>query len=426
MSRRLLYTAAAVGVATVAGFALGHADSKAASAPRSHSGAHVASTTAPSLPAVITVPSEELANLHLHFGTAKTGPLVRSVSVTGTVGYDQLRVARITPPASGRIEALDVVVGDQVTANQRLAVLDNFELSTVRSKLAGAKASVAQAKAQLVTAKAAFRRAKSLVHAGGMAQSQLDARRAAVASMQADLRTREAERQQYQDEETRLMPTGGAASSLNRGDPTGRHPMDDVGPADSEGAIVAPFKGVVDSVTAARGEIVNQSTRMFVIADLSKVWVQADVPEADLGSVHIGDAVQVRVSAYPDRVFTGHVAYIADKLDPMTGTAKVRCIVPNPDDDLRINMFAKIRIISPLGRSGVLVSSSALQTIDNRRVVFVPTGQRHFSWRRIRTGFSGNGKTQVTSGLAGGTHIVTDGSYWLKAMLMQSTIPDEG
>jgi membrane fusion protein, heavy metal efflux system len=426
INRRSLLAAASAGIAAAAGFAAGHSGSVAASTTAPRTATPAATPADPPLPAAITVSGQELENLQLHVAKAESAPLVRTVLANGTVGYDELHLARITPPARGRIETLDVVVGDRVTAGQRLAVLDNFELSTVRSKVASAEAAVAQAKAQLATAQAALARAANLVRAGGMAQSELDARHAMAASMEADLRTREAELAQYQEERARLMPMTGLSSDANAGASTGAGPVVDEGPLDSRGAIVAPFKGTVDSVSASPGEIIDPSTQIFTVADLSTVWVQLDVPESGLGNVQIGDAVQVRASAYPGRVFPGRVIYISDKIEPATGTAKVRCAVPNPDGALRVNMFATASIVSPLGRAGILVPSSALQDVNGQSVVFIPTGQGQFAWRAVQAGLVSDDQTQITSGLAAGTPVISEGSYWLKAALMQSTIPDEG
>jgi cobalt-zinc-cadmium efflux system membrane fusion protein len=89
-------------------------------------------------------------------------------------------------------------------------------------------------------------------------------------------------------------------------------------------------------------------------------------------------------------------------------------------------MFATVTILSPQGDDAVLVPSESLQEVNGQSVVFIPTGDRQFAWRAVRTGPVANGKTQITSGLAAGTPVVGEGSYWLKAALMQSTIPDQG
>ncbi len=309
------------------------------------------------------------------------------------------------------------MVGEQVQAGQRLAVLDNFELSAARSGVASAAASVTQAQSQLAAATAALRRAEDLVRAGGMAQSELDMRRAAAATAEANLRTQQATLQQWQDQLAQLMPINPGSTPATPGLPD---------PRDSAGAIVAPFAGVVDSVALSTGQLVDPSQPAFTVANLSTVWVPLQVPENQIGAVQVGDPVAITIDAYPGRIFSGRIAYIADQVDPNTGTIMVRCIVPNPDGALRVNMFANGTIEAALGRQGVLVPSSALQDINGQEVVFSPAGHGQFTWHVVQPGLSTGGDTQIQSGIAPGTPVVTDGSYWLKATLMQATIPDEG
>jgi cobalt-zinc-cadmium efflux system membrane fusion protein len=415
VKRRLLISVATVAIAVAAGFAAGRSLPSASIAVPVSAPSAVAAD--PELPATITLSEPKLANLQLQIGQAKAGPLVRAVSATGSVGYDQLHLARIRPMARGRIEALDVTAGDRVVAGQRLAVLDNFDLSAAHSKVLGAEAALNQAKAQLGAASAAYDRATNLIRSDLVTQAELVARRATAVSMEADLRTKEAQLRQYQEEEARLLPVRPAAAGADTSNDQ---------PGDSRGALFAPFAGVVDSVSVATGEIVDPATPIFTVSDLSTVWVQADVAERDLGAVKVGDAVEVKVSAFPGRVFAGRVTYIPDQIESATGMAKVRCEVPNPDGALRVNMFATVTILSPQGGDAVLAPSSSLQEVNGQSVVFIPTGDRQFAWRAVHTGLVANGKTQITSGLAVGTPVVGEGSYWLKAALMQSTIPDQG
>jgi membrane fusion protein, heavy metal efflux system len=416
--RRLLLGVAtvAIALAVAAGFAAGRSLPSASIA--SPASAPSAAAADPELPTTITLSKPKLSNLQLQIEEAKSGPLVRAVSATGSVGYDQLHLARIRPVARGRIEALDVNAGDRVVAGQRLAVLDNFDLIAAHSRVLSAEAALDQVKAQLRAANAAYDRATNLIRNELVTQAEVEARRATVATMEADLRTKQVELQQYQAEEARLLPMRAATA--------GASPTSDQPTLDSRGAIVAPFDGVVDSVSVAQGEIVDPATPMLNVSDLSTVWVQADVAERDLGAVKVGDAVEVRVSAFLGRVFTGRVTYIPGQIETTTGMAKVRCEVPNPDEALRVNMFATVTILSPKGGDAVMVPNESLQEVNGQNVVFIPTGDRQFAWRAVQTGLVANGKTQITSGLEAGTPVVGEGSYWLKTALMQSTIPDQG
>src|ERR1700759_3721364 len=210
--RRLLLSVATVAIALAAGFAAGRSlPSASIAAPVSPA----AVAAALELAATITLSEPTVAILQLQSGQAKSGPLVRAVSATGIVAYDQLHLARIRPVARGRIEALDVNAGDRVVAGQRLAILDNFDLSAAHSRVLGAEAALSQAQAQLRAASAAYDRATSLIRNDLVTQAEVEARRATVATMEADLRTKQAELQQYQEEEARLLPMRAATADAN-------------------------------------------------------------------------------------------------------------------------------------------------------------------------------------------------------------------
>jgi cobalt-zinc-cadmium efflux system membrane fusion protein len=415
-SRIMLLMGASALVAAAGGFEAGHAP---AGLPSAAASAPAAETAQPSSGSVDVAPPA-LQNMDLHLATADVQPLVRTVSATGVVAFNELRMAQLSPPARGRIQSIEVAVGQPVRAGQRLALLDNFDLGDTRSHIAAAQASLVQARAEASAAQAAYNRAGELVRIGGLAQSELERRRAEVARTDATTRTREAELQQWKETEQRQMPAGpqdapanGIASVVQ-------------GPANSRGVIVAPFDGIIHSIGAVPGELVDTTRQLFSLADLSTVWVEADVVERDLGALQVGETVTVSVDAYPGRTFVGRVAYIPDQIDPRSGTARVRCEVPNPDGALRANMFVTAEIKFPLGRDSIMVPASALQDIDGKPVVFTPAGPGHFDRHFVRLGLRSGGFTEIVEGLAAKAPVVTDGSFWLKAALMQSSIPDAG
>jgi cobalt-zinc-cadmium efflux system membrane fusion protein len=368
----------------------------------------------------VDVAPTALHNMDLHFATAEVQPLVRIVRTTGVVAFNDLRMAQLSPPARGRIQSIEVAIGQPVRAGQRLALLDNYDLGDTRSRIAAAQAALVQATADASAAQAAYNRAVELVRIGGLAQAELERRRAEVARIDAETRTRQAELQQWKETEQRQMPAGPQDG-----------PSDNIasavqGPANSRGAIVAPFAGIVHSIGAVPGELVDTTRQLFSLADLSTVWVLADVAERDLGAVKVGEAVSLHVDAYPGRTFTGRVAYIPDQIDPRSGTARVRCEVPNPDGALRANMFATVDIQSPLGRDGIIVPDAALQDIDGKPVVFTAAGPGRFERHVVRLGLHSDGFTEIVEGLPANSPVVTGGSFWLKATLTQSSIPSEG
>ncbi|MBV8188442.1 MAG: efflux RND transporter periplasmic adaptor subunit [Alphaproteobacteria bacterium] len=381
---------------------------------------------APAMPATadatgsVRVTPAALQNMGLHFATAEMRPLVRIVRAPGVVAFNDRRMAQLTPPARGRVESIEVAVGEPVQAGQRLALLDNYDLGDTRSRIAAAQAALAQAMAEADAARAAYTRAVEVLRFGGGAQSEVERRRAEMARADAAIRTRQAELQQWKEMEQRQMPArpqdgsrGALISAVE-------------GPVDSRAVIVAPFAGVIHSIGATPGELVDSARQLFSLVDLSNVWVVADVAEHDLGAVMVGEAVSLHVDAYPGRTFTGQVAYIPDQIDPRSGTARVRCDVPNPDGALRANMFVTADIQSPLGRDGIMVPDAAVQTIDGKPAIFVPVAHGKFRRHFVRLGLYSDGFVEILEGLAADAAVVTDGSFWLKAKLTESSIPNEG
>ncbi|MEA2791655.1 MAG: rane fusion protein heavy metal efflux system [Acetobacteraceae bacterium] len=415
-SRIMLLMGATALVAAAGGFEASHSP---AGRPSPVAPASATETAQPSSDSVDVAPPA-LHNMDLHLATADVQPLVQTVRTTGVVAFNDLRMAQLSPPARGRIQSIEVAVGQPVRAGQRLALLDNYDLGDTRSHIAAAQASLVQARAEASAAQAAYNRSGELVRIGGMAQSELERRRAEVARTDAATRTREAELEQWKETEQRQMPAGlqdAPASNIT---------SVFQGPANSRGVIVAPFNGIIHSIGAVPGELVDTTRQLFSLADLSTVWVQADVVERDLGAVQVGETVSVSVETYPGRRFPGRVAYIPDQIDPRSGTARVRCEVPNPDGALRANMFAMADIKSPLGRDGIMVPDSALQEIDGKSVVFTRGAPGHFDRHVVRLGLRSGGFTEIVEGLAAKATVVTDGSFWLKAALTQSSIPDAG
>jgi cobalt-zinc-cadmium efflux system membrane fusion protein len=361
-----------------------------------------------------------LHNMDLHFATAEVQPLVQIVRAPGVLAFNDLRMAQVNSPARGRIQSIEVAVGQPVQAGQRLALLDNYDLGDTRSRIAAAQAALAQAKGDASAAHAAYDRAVELLRVRGGSQSEVERRRAEMVRADGEILTRQAELQQWREMEQRQMPAGPQEA------PNANIAAAIEGPANSRGAIVAPFAGIIHSIGATPGELVDTTRPLFSLVDLSTVWVLADVAERDLGAVKVGEPVSLHVDAYPGRTFTGRVAYIPDQIDPRSGTARVRCEVPNPDGALRANMFVAADIQSPLGRNGIMVPDTALQTIDGKPVVFTPVGPGKFKRHVVRLGLRHDGFTEIMEGLAANASVVTNGSFWLKAKLTESSIPDEG
>jgi cobalt-zinc-cadmium efflux system membrane fusion protein len=374
----------------------------------------------PPLPSEVELSPEAVRNFGLRTASAERRPLLRTVRVTGSVGFNELRLAHINPLARGRMQAIEVTIGERVRTGQRLAILDALDLAEARHQLASAEASLRQAEAERMTVGASLQRALDLVRSGSLAQSEVDRRRAEAARVEASVQTKTVEVEHWREMLSRYSPAVG---------PAGRGPdvvsLTGSTPEDSRGAMLAPFAGAILSIGATPGELVDTNREIFTLADLTTMWVQADVPERDLAAVQAGAEVAIAVDAYPGRRFPGKVAYVADQLDGRTGTAKVRCEVANPDSALKANMFATVEIAAPMGRDGLVVPDAAVQMVDGQPVVFVPSGPNAFRRRDVRTGPTQRGSTEIAEGLEPCETVVAEGSVRLKALLLHSRTPTE-
>ena len=189
--------------------------------------------------------------------------------------------------------------------------------------------------------------------------------------------------------------------------------------------ISSPFTGVIIKAAAAPGEVVSEETDLFQIADLSRVWVQAEVYEKDLAKVVTGQPAFITVETYPDRQFTGNVTYIGDILDPQTRTTRVRCEVANPLIALKLDMFATVRLPTKFSRRGLAVPDSAIQQWEDKYFVFIQTAPTTFAAREINPGKVIDGKTEVTSGLKTGESVVVNGSFHLKSIVRSKQTEEE-
>ena len=174
--------------------------------------------------------------------------------------------------------------------------------------------------------------------------------------------------------------------------------------------------------SANPGEVVEANKEILRIADLSSVWVVAQVYEKDLGRIRIGSGASITAEAYPGRIFRGQVSYVDPTLDTTTRTGQVRVELANPGQPLKIGMYVNVAFATVSGATNApTVARSAVQNVNNQQVVFVTTNQRNvFVMRPVRLGPEVNGRYPVAEGLTLGESVVTEGSFLLRAEYLKS------
>jgi len=194
-------------------------------------------------------------------------------------------------------------------------------------------------------------------------------------------------------------------------------------------SIISPISGRVVERSASLGQMVEPSDVLFVVMDLSDVWVEANVYEKDIVRVRKGQTAQVRLSGYPDRIFTGMVTHVGDVLDPASRTARVRCVVRNPAGMLKPEMFASVDIITAKRGRAVLIPRKAVLDDSGKKIVFAActncaedkkAGRSvcgEYDKRQVELGASHHGRIEVVSGLKPGEQVVVEGQHQLRSAL---------
>jgi membrane fusion protein, heavy metal efflux system len=296
--------------------------------------------------------------------------------VTGTVNPDVSRTVPVVSLAAGRVVEIHARLGDTVQKGQLLMRVQSSDVS-------GAFSDYRKAVVDEVLAKSQFDRAKDLYAHGAVALKDLQVAQDAEDKAQVDVETA--------SEHLRLL-----GSDL-------KHPTGIVD-------IVAPVSGVItDQQVTNAGGVQGLGSNLFTISDLSSLWVLCDVHENDLPSVHVGESADIRLNAYPKRVFKGTINNIGAILDPSLRTAKVRIEVDNPGL-MRFGMFVTATVHGMTEERHAVVPASAILHLHDRDWVFVPAGGDQFRRTEVVAGeMLPNNMQETLSGIQAGQQVVNDG-----------------
>jgi membrane fusion protein, copper/silver efflux system len=177
----------------------------------------------------------------------------------------------------------------------------------------------------------------------------------------------------------------------------------------------APRDGVVLERNATEGTKMSAGAVLFRIADLSTVWVLADVPEYELANVEPGQSATIRIRSLPGQTFQGRLSSIYPQVSKETRTTKVRIEIANPDGVLRPDMYADVEIAARAPRPVVAVPDSAVIDTGTRQIVILDKGEGRFEPRQVAIGTQGGGYTEIRSGIASGDRVVVAANFLIDA-----------
>ena len=334
----------------------------------------------------------------------KPGKVEVQIKATGTVQPIDSRIVHLRPLARGRVMQVLARIGDRVEKDQVLAHFDNIEAGELSSQTDAARAELQRIRIQLANSRRKAERARNLLEVGAVPAKEYEAAESEARALEEAVR---AQQSTLAGIETRLKRFG---TSFN-GDA-------------SMTTIRAPFAGVVIKTEAAPGDVIDSGSILFSVADLSRVYVEAQVYEKDLGRIRINQSAFITVDTYAGEVFEARVTAIKDILNPQTRTAAVRCELANPGGKLKLEMFANLAIPTTDTHMALTVPSEAVQTINRRQVVFVRKADLHFEAREVQVLGDGT-RLEIGGGLKEGEPVVVKGAFQLKSAFLAKELESE-
>ncbi len=189
--------------------------------------------------------------------------------------------------------------------------------------------------------------------------------------------------------------------------------------------VQSPYDGVVIGDFDTVGQKVEKITALCAIADLSKVWANFDIYEKDIAKVAIDQKITVRSIAYPEESFEGKVVFISPRVDETTRTIKIRALIENLDYKLKLGMFINGEIFSQGTKEYLTLPASAVQTLGDKRIVFVKTNDADFHKQEVTIVSQTTDQVAVSKGVKEGDQVVTDGAFLLKSSLLKDELEGE-
>jgi cobalt-zinc-cadmium efflux system membrane fusion protein len=399
--RRLLTGAGALivlgGVALVAyyGGVFGHRQQTAS--PAAQSAAPSAAQTG-----IVTVTEPQMRQIKI--GPVEARSFWDEKTAVGQIALNEDLTTPIFAPYAGRVSRLFPRPGDTVKKADPLFEIDSPDLVQAESALISAEATLLKARSQVDLTSRALARQRELFQAKATAQKDLEQAQADQRGAESDLRGATGALAAAQDA-VRIF--GKTDAEINRIKEQRR--IDPVMP------VFAPLGGTVVARKAGPGQYVQPSNSdpVYVIADLSKMWLIANVAELDIPFVHLGDEVSVKVAAYPKEVFHARITNIGATVDPATRRVTVRSELEPKGYQLKPQMFASFRITTDTGKPSPAVPIGALTRDGDRTTLWVQTGLRQFTARPVERGIEQEGMVQILSGIALGETVVTEGGVYL-------------
>jgi cobalt-zinc-cadmium efflux system membrane fusion protein len=390
---------AAVGLIAVAA-ACGRSETQTATGPPE--------TTAPR--SEITLSPAQQTEAMITTATISPASATEVLRASGRIALPDTRTWRVGVRTNGIASAVAVGVGDAVHGGQLLARYHADEVRDTRARYRQANQDLEQMRSAETLAQRNAMRADTLLDLKAASQQQVDQARQDLAMAHASTRAAEIEVERLRhvlEHDLQVKADTGTDDAF----------ADEV-------PIFAPASGYILERNISPGRAIHTDDDVFVIGDLSQVWMLAEVRQEQLGALRVGDRATVTVPGVGMGPFVGTIANLGQQLDPMTRVMQVRIVLDNAAHRLRPEMLATAEISVGATHAQLLVPSDAIQQVNDQDVVFVRTAADRFAVRPVRVGDAIDGRVAVLDGLKGGEEVVITGSFVLKSQLLRAAIEE--
>jgi len=367
-------------------------------------------------PVSVSLNEAQKREIGLQLTAVRHGLIHKIVESPGQVQPNAELSRLVSTPSAGRAIEVKARLGDMVEAGQVMAVIKSDPIGQVQSDLLQnvlqAKADIKQQEVGLKLDHITFDRESVLFKEQVSAKADLQAAENVLEKDEANLVALQAKMAAYiKVAQQRLNMLGAPPDSARK--------VIDQNKIDPYVIIRVPSSGLVIERTINPGEMNDGSKELFIVADLSQVWLVANIFEKDVELVKKGQEAIVTPDCIPDHPFPAKIVWVGDTVNPTTRTLPVRANVPNPDFILRPNMFARIKV--SVGDMPVtLVPRSAVIQKGDRTLVFVHTSDEIYEERDVKTGADDANDIEIKSGLNVGEQVVSQGGTALLGTAMQT------
>ena len=322
----------------------------------------------------------------------------------GKIAVDEDRSTPVFSPYAGRVTKLLARPGDSVTQGQPLFVIEAADTVQAQNDFITAATGLNKARSALDLAQLQHKRAKDLFEGKAVPLKDFQQADATLIQAQNDLRSTETALEAARNKLRILGLTDDAISAFQ-----------EKGRINPETTIFAPIAGTVVQRKIGPGQYVNSgaSDPVFVIGDLSTVWLTAFVRETEASTVVVGQELTFNLLALPGRTLTGRINYVAAAIDPATRRLMVRATVDNASGQLKPEMFATVTLYAPDDQPSVGVPKQALIYEGDQVRVWVAHEDKSIELRQIKTGLTNGDLVEVHGNLKPGEQIVTKGSLFI-------------